>query len=69
MKLSIGAKFVSIYFLLTLSNIRGIVAVSSLGFLVGIIIYFMLVPGIVPLLIGGIPQKTQDDTPRKPDWS
>lgn len=65
---TILAMVVSLYFLLTMSDIRSIVAVSSLGFLVGIIIYFMLVPSIVPLLIAGVPAQ-QPEHSQKPDWS
>jgi hypothetical protein len=56
------------YFLVSLSNIRTIFAVSSLGFLVGIVIYFMLAPGVLPLLIRGIPAR-REKSEQGADWS
>ena len=64
---TIIAMIVSIYFLLTISDIRSIVAVASLGFLAGIIIYCMIFPSILALLISGVPQQAERE--KRPDWS
>ena len=60
------AIIVAVYFLLTISEIRSVVAVSALGFLAGLIIYLMLQPSLIPLLVAGISSDT--DKPNKPSW-
>ena len=66
--LTVFAMISSIYFLLTISAIRSVVAVASLGFLRGIIIYTMLFPDIIHWLTNGSDGSTPERQQR-PDWS